>query len=178
MEVVLNSVIRGIYPYRDEYKVVDIFGYCTKGLPGIEIIGLGKLNRSIKEKFIYLSRLQMLKLPLKRYVLCVETDQEVRESSMSNFRWLEFPLLILFWSLAGYLKMGRLDNCFSSGKVSVNGRIATFELSNEKFHLLKNEGIFDGESWKYIAPIRTRIPENCYHLASESLFENLEKVSF
>ncbi len=63
----MNLRTRSIYPYAGNYYPVDIFGYTSHGIPGLEIVGLGKYGKSVKEKFIYLTRVKNLKVPKKRY---------------------------------------------------------------------------------------------------------------
>lgn len=68
----MNTRIIAMYPCKGKFCTVEIFGYSTRGLPGLEIVGLGGSGRQLKEKLIYITRLQKVGLPLNRYVLCVE----------------------------------------------------------------------------------------------------------
>ncbi|MBT5093856.1 MAG: hypothetical protein HOM21_06425, partial [Halobacteriovoraceae bacterium] len=118
----MSSRIWGLYPTRDQFIPINLFGYTTKGIPGLEVVGLKSYSRSIKEKFIYLTRQQQDQIPLRRYVICTESSGQLLLDEQ-NYRWLELPMLILFWSLAGYLPIQRLDDCLSLGRVSVTGEI-------------------------------------------------------
>ena len=104
-------------------KIVNIFGYATKGVPGLEINGVGKLSKNIKEKLIYLTRTRRMKLPTKRFVICVDINDLDGDYQWSELKWLEFPILLLFWYLAGLLPIQNLDDCLSAGWVSTKGDI-------------------------------------------------------
>lgn len=164
--------IQGVYPAGDKFKVVDIFGYATRGLPGIEIVGLGRYGRPIKEKFVYLSRLQQLKIPPRRYLICAE----LKDSGQSdNIKWLELPLLMMFWSLADQLPIRNLDDCFCAGKVSVGGRVTNLEF--ERAVLEKVGATMSGVGHiKYIAPEDSYVPESILHLSIEGLLKGKEMI--
>jgi hypothetical protein len=117
----MESRIKAYVDSRNHFKVFHLFGYSSKGIPGIEIIGLGAHGRSIKEKFIFLVKSRGLKLPLRRFVLCVEGDMKsIRDE---EFRWLELPLFILLIELSGLIHFRELDQCISSGKIGVDGQV-------------------------------------------------------
>lgn len=162
--------IKGVYPIRAGHKVVDIFGHSSRGIPGIQIVGLGKLGNTIKEKLIYLTRMQNVKFPFKRFVLCLEKYEDNKEISSEDFRWLELPLLITFWSLAGLLPIAKLEDCITSGTISVSGEVTCMPIPDEI--LEKHDRI------KYIMPVDCFVPENVYHLPVESLFENKQAINF
>jgi hypothetical protein len=115
-------------------KIVDIFGHTSRGLPGLEIKGIGGLSSVMKEKLIYFTRLHQYKVPMKRFVLCTEIDSsEVERGELS---YLELPLLILFWAMADILKITRLDNCLASGKINVDGEIILQSVKNNNDYTL------------------------------------------
>src|SRR5215217_7585557 len=120
---------KSLYPYAGGFCPVDIFGYASNGIPGIEIVGMGKHGRGVKEKFVYLSRQKKLKFPLKRFVLCVEGELEIKKFKEEEYRFLELPLLMMLWSLTGHLPLEHLEDCFASGKISVEGFVSPLELS-------------------------------------------------
>lgn len=139
--------IKAAFSFQKTDHLVDIFGYCTKGVPGLEIIGLGAQGRVIKEKFIYLSRSQEIGLPLRRYVLCLEENPLLKEASADELRWLELPMLILFWSLGKQLFFSKLEDCLACGLVTPGGRILSrvpnisnwpedWQLADETFKLI------------------------------------------
>jgi hypothetical protein len=99
---------------------VTLFGYATKSLPGLEINGLGRYGKTLKEKIIFLTRVRQLPVPLKRFVISTEYDLE---QDPELLRWLDVPVLLLYWYLAGLVPMGRLDNCLAVGHISPAGVI-------------------------------------------------------
>lgn len=170
----MNMRTKSLYPYAGQYYPVDIFGYSSKGIPGIEIVGLGKHARSMKEKFIFLSREKKLKFPLRRFVLCIEGEVEGKKFKDEEYRYLELPLLIMLWSLTGHLPLGHLEDCFASGKVSVEGEIFPLELRNQDLEKLTELFNLDGDqSIKIIAPESMNIGANHYHLSLEGLWASL-----
>ncbi len=170
----MNMRTKSLYPHAGQLCSVDIFGYASHGIPGIEIVGMGKHSRSLKEKFVYLSRVRRLKFPKKRYVLCVEGELENKKFKDEEFRYLELPLLVMLWSLTGHLPLAQLEDCFASGKVSVEGDIISLLLKeseqNDLCELLK---IDDEIDLKIIAPENQVITDRHYHLPIEGLFESL-----
>lgn len=123
-----NERIYALYDHQKEKRLVEVFGYCTKGVPGLDVIGLGTPGRMIKEKLVFLSRASGLKMPIKRYVICLEKSIPLKEIEVDQLRWIELPILLLFWSLADQLSFSRLDNCVASGKVSASGLIQSRRL--------------------------------------------------
>ena len=170
----MNMRTKSLYPYAGQLCSVDIFGYASHGIPGIEIVGMGKQGRSLKEKFIYLSRVRQLKLPKKRFVLCVEGELENKKFKDDEFRYLELPLLVMLWSLTGHLQLTQLEDCFASGKVSVEGEVMSLILKDsEQFNLAELLKIDDKIDLKIIAPNNVPIVERHYHLSLEGLWDSL-----
>ncbi|MFT6068408.1 MAG: hypothetical protein ACJAT2_000175 [Bacteriovoracaceae bacterium] len=161
--------LKALYPGHDKLGELEIFGYCSKGMPGVEIVGLGPLGRSIKEKLIFLSRQFGIKIPLKRYVLCIDLPVELKkEKSFESCRWLELPILILFWTLSGRLELENLDDCIAIGKIQVNGTIICPEL-----HSYQSQG--ESES-KILAPSFVSIPSCSYLIPLEDLLNSAGAV--
>ena len=98
--------------------VITLFGYATKSLPGLEINGLGKYGKILREKIIFLTRSRQLAVPLKRFVISSEYDVE---QDPDLLQWLDVPVLLLYWYLAGLLPIGRLDNCMAVGHITPSG---------------------------------------------------------
>lgn len=170
----VNLRTKSLFPYGGNYKCVEIYGYASCGLPGLEIIGIGKHGRMIKEKFIYISRDRKLKIPRKRFVLCVEGEFEVNTFKGDELRYLELPLLVMFWSLTGHLRFNSLQDCFSSGKVTAEGEVLFLNLSIKEQEMLLN--IFDlneSTSLKIIAPEKVKLLNSFLHLKTEDLFLSL-----
>lgn len=170
----MNMRTKSLYPYGGTLCPVDIFGYASNGIPGVEIVGLGKYSRGVKEKFIYLSREKKLRFPLKRFVLCIEGEIEGKKFKEEEYRYLELPLLIMLWSLTGHLPLGHLEDCFAAGKISVKGEVSPlilpFHVQSELAELFK---LTEDQSLKIIAPSNMSIARNHYHLPVEGLFESL-----
>jgi hypothetical protein len=165
---------KSLYPYAGQYCPVDIFGYASNGIPGIEIVGVGKYGRSMKEKFIYLSREKKLKFPLKRFVLCVEGELEGKKFKDEEYRYLELPLLMMLWSLTGHLPLKQLEDCFASGKISIEGEVSELKLTqNEQKNLNDLFKLTEDQSLKVIAPNHMEVYEDYYHLPFEGLMESL-----
>ena len=99
---------------------LTLFGYASKSLPGLEINGMGKYGKTLKEKIIFITRSRQLAIPLKRYVISAEYDLETDPQVL---RWLDLPVLMLYWYLAGHIPMGRLDNCLAVGNITPAGEI-------------------------------------------------------
>lgn len=106
-------------------EFISIFGYRTKGVPGLEICGIGNRGRNIKEKIIYLTKIRKLKIPLNRYVITVDTQM----TNSKQLKWVEFPILLVYWYLAGQIPMSKLDNCFCSGWITPSGDIFQSDLT-------------------------------------------------
>ncbi len=170
----MNMRTKSLYPYAGQYCPVDIFGYASNGIPGVEIVGVGKHARSMKEKFIYLSREKKLKFPMKRFVLCVEGELEGKKFKEEEYRYLELPLLMMLWSLTGHLPLQQLEDCFAAGKISVEGEVTALALTeNEQKNLIDLFKLNDDQSLKIIAPTKTKVYEDYYHLPIEGLMESL-----
>ncbi len=118
----METQITAIYKTTHGIKLVTIFGYATNGVPGLEVHGGGKLGKNIKEKIVYMTRIRKLKIPLKRFVLCVDVN-ELSSQNVQELKWLEFPFLLLYWYLAGLVPIRKLDDCLSSGMIHVSGVI-------------------------------------------------------
>jgi hypothetical protein len=170
----MNMRTKSLYPHAGQLCPVDIFGYASHGIPGIEIVGMGKHSRALKEKFVYLSRVRQLKFPKKRYVLCVEGELENKKFKDEEYRYLELPLLVMLWSLTGHLPLSQLEDCFASGKVSVEGDIISLPLKeSEQDGLCDLLNIDDEIDLKIIAPEGHMITQRHYHLPLEGLLESL-----
>ncbi len=101
--------------------IFDLFGHTSKGLPGLEIIGLGNAGKIIKEKFLFISKARQLKIPAKRYVLCVESEDRREEMIQMEVEQLELPLLLLFWALADIVPIASMSDFMAFGTVSPMG---------------------------------------------------------
>lgn len=116
----MHKQMIGVIPNSGKIYFCEIFGYSSRGVPGLEIVGLGGRGKNIKEKFIYFNKCYGLSLPPLRFVLCVE-DNFVTSNKEALYRWLELPFLIMYWSMANILPIQNLGNCLSSGQISATG---------------------------------------------------------
>ncbi|HLE10265.1 MAG: hypothetical protein A2504_04805 [Bdellovibrionales bacterium RIFOXYD12_FULL_39_22] len=141
----MEEYIRGYYPGPKGISLVDIFGYSAKGLPGLEIIGLGQSGKFIKEKILYICKSNGLKFQLKRYVICVDRDVEVKDKN--KILWLELPILILFLTLTGHLRIKKLHQFMSSGRIYLDNKVAVllFDGRGEKLVQGEKKILFCGE---------------------------------
>ena len=119
-------------------KVISIFGYTTKGVPGIEITGAGKHAKMIREKIIFLTRTRKLKIPVRRFVVCIDLS-DIDEKENITLKNVEFPILLLYWYLAGLIPIKKLDDCICSGEIKTSGDILTKNVPIEVFKILKKE---------------------------------------
>lgn len=103
--------------------LITLFGYATKSVPGLEINGLGKYGKAIKEKIVFVTRTRQLQIPLKRFVLNAELTDDLGDLESSSVKWLEYPLLLHYWFLAGLLPISKLDNCFAIGSLAPSGEV-------------------------------------------------------
>lgn len=101
--------------------LVTLFGYATKSVPGLEINGIGKYGKSIKEKIVFVTRSRGLQIPLKRFVLNIEITDDLGDLESASVKWLEYPLLLHYWFLAGLLPISKLDNCLAVGSLNPSG---------------------------------------------------------
>ena len=119
----METQLQSCYFTKKGPALVTLFGYATKSVPGLEINGLGKYGKAIKEKIIYITRSRQLKIPLKRFVLNVEITDDLGDLESVSVKWLEYPLLLHYWFLAGLLPITKLDNCFALGSLTPNGDV-------------------------------------------------------
>jgi hypothetical protein len=167
----MNCKINALYLRNSKVSRVEIFGYTTKGIPGIDIINLGKYGRTIKEKFIYLTKEMQIKLPLRRYVICIESGDD-QLPDIDNYQWLELPILLLFLSLAKQIPIQRLDDCFSTGKISISGKITTIPQNNLDHYITSFDNI------KLIAPSSYEFKDNVIHIPLDKILSYKQKQYF
>jgi len=119
----METQLQSCYFTKKGPTLVTLFGYSTKSVPGLEVNGLGKFGKAIKEKIIYITRTRSLPVPLKRFVINIEMYDEVGDLEISSVKWLEYPLLLHYWFLAGFLPISRLDNCLALGSITPSGEV-------------------------------------------------------
>lgn len=161
----MQSRIYGLLSYGKGYQFVSLFGYSTKGIPGLEIVGLGKNSRIIKEKFLYIIKKNNLHIPMRRYILCVENS----EKTFDDYSFLELPLFILLLNVQGILNINQLENCFCSGKVQLNGEIIENEIDP---NYLKQLSLYSKKMVYYISFNQNIFEGNLLILDLEELFKS------
>jgi hypothetical protein len=162
--------IKGVIPHGNHLVAVDIFGHTSKGMAGLELVGLGTLGRTIKEKLVFISKCEQFKFPLLRFLICVELQEEVKEYRSAHLRYLELPLLLLFWSLVGHLPIGRLDDCFTQGRISPTGDVTQLQLNREEFIKLSSHSGIEMETInKYLGINDHDLPDSIYHLPLQEI---------
>lgn len=115
--------IGSVINFKSGKRHIEIFGHVSNGIPGLEICGLGGNAKIIKEKFVFLSKNRNLKIPLKKFTLSLDGPIDLKEATWDEVSDLELPLLIIFWSLAGFINLRRLHECITWGQVSSSGNI-------------------------------------------------------
>jgi hypothetical protein len=172
MEIKIHSVIPG----QSHYHHVEVFGYNSKSQPGLEINGLNGKGRIIKEKITFISKKRKLKYPLKRFVLCVEGEG----LDKSQIEYLELPLMICFWSMAGILPINRLDNCFAAAKVSLDGKLKGLQLNQDVVSIMETvyrSSFTEGEHILYLGET-VRDTKEGERDERKSFFQPMDIVSY
>ncbi len=144
----MQAQINMIIPNGSKHTLGEIFGYSTRGIPGLEVVGLGKRGRLLKEKLNFVNKRADIRVPAKRYVICID-NEIIEKIEHKSFRWLELPTLLLYWSLAEIIQVSNLDMCLCGGTLSTSGEI-------KSFHMTKSDAdffypLFD-RGYKLIAP--------------------------
>jgi hypothetical protein len=129
----METQIKSAIITKKGYRIVNLFGYSTNGIPGLEIFLPAPHAKSMKEKFIFISKKRNLKLPMKRYVLCAEIPLE---KTIEDLSWLELPLMLLYWHLGGVLSVMNLADCFCVGRVNSLGQITHLNLPENFYQVL------------------------------------------
>ncbi len=170
---VMNVQMNTLVPGNGHLHQVSLFGYASRGIPGIEIVGQGKHARVIKEKLIYLSRVSNKIFPAKRFVLCAESSSDLAALSIEDIRYLELPMLLMLWTLSENLSLHQLSDCFSSGKISTNGKIECLKLTTSQWLNLNEYLQVDDEIViKVIGPKEETYHPEVYHLPLEEIISS------
>jgi hypothetical protein len=119
----METQLQSCYFTKKGPSLITLFGYATKSVPGLEINGLGKYGKAIKEKIVFITRTRHLQIPLKRFVLNVEMSDDLGDLESNSVKWLEYPLLLHYWYLAGLLPISKLDNCLAVGSLTPSGLV-------------------------------------------------------
>jgi len=174
----METKITCVYPMQRDIGRVDLFGYSSLGLPGVNILGFGKWGHSLKEKLIYFTRMHGLKLPQKKYIICCEGYKERGVIKENSLQYIEFPMLVMLWTLAGLIPIKRLENCFCGGKIDIGGGIEYLSLSFENLSRLdqsfKAKG---GPNWVYLSDREEQVGEKIISIPVRELFQDIKTKS-
>lgn len=166
----METQIQAFYPSAVGTQFLTVFGYSSKGVPGLEIHAPNKQTRNLKEKIIYLNRIRGIKLPVRRIVLCVDVNEVSAHGA--QLKWLELPILLAFWHLIGALNVPRLDDCICSGEVRVSGEIV-------HYHPNKDFGMKMPSSFtKNLKMIHTVPVDELWHIDSRMFLSHIPELSF
>ncbi len=166
----METQLQSCYFTKKGPTVVTLFGYSTKSIPGLEINGLGKYGKTIKEKIVFVTRTRQLQIPLKRFVLNVEISDELGDLEGSAVKWLEYPLLLHYWFLAGLLPITRLDNCLAVGSLTPSGEVIE-PITDDVIHLC------EGHSLHLIASSRS-VETSQGYIDGKDLFGEVAQLQF
>lgn len=169
----LQNQIKGLVPDGEKVMVSDIFGYCSRGVPGLEIVGLGKRGRIFKEKLNFITRRMRVKIEAKKYVICID-DEIIEKIDGEIYRYLELPCLLLYWSLADVIKVKRLDDCLCGGTVSTSGVIRELQFKDSHQSMFED---FSNLGLKIITDNSSKIEDGCTRLSLGDLIGENFKIA-
>ena len=167
--------LKSYLPIGAEIISVDIFGYSSRSVPGMEIYGLGSKGRLIREKINFVTKNYMpTKKAMKRYVISIEStiaEEKIKQYSSS----LEFPLMILYWAMADIIPLKNLGDCWALGSVSVDFEINSNSI-NEILDHVDSDDLIEN---KTLICQREDKPSNVFKVITwEDLISNQEKTGF
>jgi hypothetical protein len=153
----MEMLIKGLTKYKSTYKTLNIFCYSTNGLPGLEIKIGSKNSKILKEKIVYLTRKSNTQVPIKRYVICI--DEGETSLRKEEIKYLELPILILYWTMAGRLPISKLDDCICGGEISLEGTIRPLLITGDYLNYFNSVNC--SKIWKIIS---TKSQKDCLGL--------------
>ena len=79
-------------------------------------------------------------LPLRRFVICLEDLEGLNSpKDKEKLKWLEFPLLILFWRLGGVLPIEYENSDDRNNDIIWMGKISPKKIIEIPTHLVMND---------------------------------------
>jgi hypothetical protein len=171
----MESQIYSFIKTPEDLKITTLFGYATKGVPGLEVTGLGKRSKNIKEKIIYLTRTRKLKIPTRRFVLCLDINDLANRLDTQQLKHFELPTLLLFWHLAKVLPIQKLSDCVCSGQVNTTGEIFQDQIPNNLKQAFKEK--LNPVKAKSIKLIHHEEHEEFWNLNSSMLLHHVPDIS-
>lgn len=121
----------------NKIHLVNLFGHANRGVPGIDMIGMGRWGKIIREKIIYFTRQEEVNSTLRKYTLCIEEGHLFTGKNEEFSKNLELPLLLLYWSLSKRIPIQHLEDCLAVGSVSISGEINIPKFNKEEWELIK-----------------------------------------
>lgn len=111
-------------PRKSKRETLDVFGYTSKGLPGLEFIGFGEVSQILKERVMFFLKQSRIKLPLKRYVIILGSGEGQNKTiSLEDSKWLGLSLLATVLKLADYLPNTDIEKNIYCGEITLTGHI-------------------------------------------------------
>lgn len=114
-----------------------LFGYSSKSLPQIEIVGLGKRGKILKEKIVYWLKNRNLRLGAKRYVICLESFERINFDEQDSVLWLELPITLLLLVLSDVVSLHEIEKCFCVGYLDLRGKVC-YPSSENNFSVIES----------------------------------------
>ncbi|MDA8792660.1 hypothetical protein N9N67_05410 [Bacteriovoracaceae bacterium] len=138
----MNSQIYSYISYKDKFYAIQVYGYSSRSLPGLEIIGPHGQIKNLKNKIIYFCRKNNLKIPPRRYVIGYEDFNLGKKLAIAENKSLELPTLLLFLNLCGILGLAKIENCFNAGTFSIDGKlISDQQYLNKMLEFIRDEDL-------------------------------------
>ena len=145
----MNVKLKSYLNVGNKIVEVDLYGYSSRSIPGLEINGLGKRGKLIKEKINFiLNRYFSTKNSLKKYVISIESilpEEKLKIESID----LELPIFLIYLSLLEVLPVKNLDHCWSLGRLNVDFEV-TSPFLNSVLDLIESSTILKDKT--LIAP--------------------------
>ncbi|MEX0799399.1 MAG: hypothetical protein WD025_08135 [Bacteriovoracaceae bacterium] len=168
----METQVQSFYPSPIGIKFISVFGYSTKGVPGLEINGLGKFGKNLKEKIIYMNKIRKIKIPVRRVVISLDSNELDPSANWNQLKWLEFPTLLAFWHLVGAVKVSTLEDCLCAGEIKVGGEV--IHLRPPPNFLNKLPESFPKE----LKIIQKESNEDLWHMDSKLFLEHIPNLRF
>jgi hypothetical protein len=173
----MNQKINTIIESKKGRRVIQLFGYSSNGVPGLEILGLGAKGKIIKEKLIFVSRQFGLKFKAKRFVICIDEDPSLIQGA--DWQGIEVPVGLLFWTIAGHLPLNNLEKCFACGRIELNGTIEEGFIGEEELKTIQEYiSIQDEKSLFFIGRKPLQFCPNIKYIPITPLLGDLKQATF
>jgi len=173
MEARIHSFING----PRGISLISVFGYTTKGIPGIEIHGMNKTAKVLREKIIYLTKIRELSVPKRRYVICLDINDLCKDENLRDLKSLELPAILLYWYLAGLIPISKLDDCLCQGYINTRGEVYQSRYDEETIKAIKDQlGIKAFKQLKVIGSDQNPSFDS-FQIQTSDLLEHIPKIT-